>query len=396
MKRSLWEKNRKQWLRKGLLFLVPPLVMLAYERFRLGQIGNMTADGRLYLSIADNFLATGHFIQTERWFPGLVVPPVVPLTVLVLRFLGFSEKMLVLFHAFLFGLANVMLGETEKRLTGTCGVAGFVYLLAYMRCRLLLGNLLVEHYYLFLLCALLWLVFRPMEYRKKILLMNLLAVLLFMTRPALLPVYLVILCYSVFVIWRGRQFLLGWCITLIPIVFLLLNLLVNFRETGELILLESYSGTDLYITASENAPVTPQEANDYDDELRDSIFYDPELTMSEKSRILNGYAREYIRSHFGSVCIQSVERFYQLFIRCYLFLTVPAAVGGFLFALNEKNRRQKTTHFCLLALNLFMAGLTSFGLPEIRYTAVIWPLASLHCAEALNWGLNKVRANTAS
>ena len=31
-------------------------------------------------------------------------------------------------------------------------------------------------------------------------------------------------------------------------------------------------------------------------------------------------------------------------------------------------------------MNILLAVLTSFGIPEIRYTAVIWPLAALHFA----------------
>ena len=66
-----------------LLCFFLPAAMLLYERIRLGAIGNLTADAELYLSVADNFLNTGHFIQCIRWFPGFVVPPGMPLILLI-------------------------------------------------------------------------------------------------------------------------------------------------------------------------------------------------------------------------------------------------------------------------------------------------------------------------
>ena len=360
-------------------------MMLLYEYVRLGRIGNMTADGRLYLSIADNFLSSGHFIQTARWFPGMVVPPIVPATVTILRLLGFTADTLCLFHAVLFGLSHVMLGETEWRLTGRCGLASLVYCLAYARCRLLLGNLLVEHYYLFLICTLLWLLFCPIKPGRKILEMNFVGLLLFMTRPAMAPAYLLVLsgtlCYS----WRNRLLRQGTAILLLPAILLTFNMWVNYRETGEIILLESYSGTDLYITACENAPVTREEWAVYENETRDSVFFAKELTMSQKSAILNSLSRAYVREHFGTYLYKSLQRFFDIFGRAYLFLPVIPAAGGVLFARSRKNRGERMLHYSIWGVNVLLALLTSFGIPEIRYTAVIWPVASLHCAEAADW-----------
>ena len=80
-------------------FAVPTTMLLLYEYFRMGKIGNLTADGKLYLSVADCFLTTGHFIQYIRWFPGFVVPPGLPLVLLLLRALRFTEPMITGFQA---------------------------------------------------------------------------------------------------------------------------------------------------------------------------------------------------------------------------------------------------------------------------------------------------------
>ena len=47
---------------------------------------------------------------------------------------------------------------------------------------------------------------------------------------------------------------------------------------------------------------------------------------------------------------------------------------------DETDRQKRLLQSGLLVMNVLMAVLTSFGIPEIRYTAVIWPLAALHFA----------------
>ena len=56
-------RNKRILIFRLAVLVVPTVVLLMYEYFRMGKIGNLTADGRLYLSVADNFLANGHFIQ---------------------------------------------------------------------------------------------------------------------------------------------------------------------------------------------------------------------------------------------------------------------------------------------------------------------------------------------
>ena len=111
-----------------LLCFFLPAAMLLYERIRLGAIGNLTADAELYLSVADNFLNTGHFIQCIRWFPGFVVPPGMPLILLILRLLKFSVPMIIGFQACMFGMSCLLLEETEHRLFQRYGIAPVIYL----------------------------------------------------------------------------------------------------------------------------------------------------------------------------------------------------------------------------------------------------------------------------
>ena len=372
-------RNKRILISRLAVLVVPAAVLLLYEYFRMGKIGNLTADGRLYLSVADNFLANGHFIQYVRWFPGFVVPPGLPLILLLLRVLRFTEPMIIWFQAILFGGSCLLLAESERELFGRTGLSPLVYLLGYMRCRLLLGNIMVEHYYLFLMCLILWLVLCTGT-RRKLLWLNLTGLFLLLTRPALTPVYLAILGVTLISSWERRKPVGAVAALLLPTLILGLNLAVNYRETGELILLESYSGTDLYITACADAPVTIEEGENYLDETKDAIYYDENMTMAEKSSQLGNMARTYVREHPGEYLWKTVRRFIVLFLRSYRYFTLLPVIGAVMMIIQEERQEKGFLQIGLFAVNILLAMLTSFGIPEIRYTAVIWPLAALHFA----------------
>ena len=69
-----------------------------------------------------------------------------------------------------------------------------------------------------------------------------------------------------------------------------------------------------------------------------------------------------------------------LFLKSYGYLTLLPVGGAVLMITHEERREKRSLQKGLLAMNILLAVLTSFGIPEIRYTAVIWPLAALHFA----------------
>ena len=91
-------------------------------------------------------------------------------------------------------------------------------------------------------------------------------------------------------------------------------------------------------------------------------------------------ARAYVREHPGEYLGKTIRRFGVLFLKSYGWLTLLPAAGAVLMILCEKDRQKRFLQTGLFAINLLLAMLTSFGIPEIRYTAVIWPLAALHFA----------------
>ena len=357
--------------------LLPPLLLLALERVSEGSVGRLMQDAQLYLSIADNALASGHFIQTVRPYAGFVVPPGFPLCLLLLRVLGFGLAGLIAAQAVLFGLSCLLLARTGRDLLGPWGLSvPFFYLLACLRCRLYLGSLSVEHWYLFLLCALVRLLFRNERSPRRLVLLHLASLALLLTRPALAPVFLAVLVCTLAVCLREKRFALGALLLLLPAVLLGLNLLVNHRETGEWVLLQNYGVTDLYRAAAPGTALTRAQADTFNDPFLNDVMADASLSMSAKSRVLSEKAGTYIRSDPLLFFRNGLARCCRLFLAEYAFLPLLALPGAVLLARGPK-RRETLGSLALALLTVFISG---FGVPELRYTMPIWPLASLHLA----------------
>ena len=96
------------------LLTIPALLMILTEYCHMGSFGHQTPDARVYSSIADNFAATGHFIQTDREVFGFVVPPGCPLILTFFRLFHFSDRMIIAIQILMFGMCNIMLYETKK------------------------------------------------------------------------------------------------------------------------------------------------------------------------------------------------------------------------------------------------------------------------------------------
>ena len=364
------------------VFLLPPLLMLGLEFRTNGCLGVRYPDAQLYLSIADNAISTGHFIQTARPIENFVVPPGVPFALLLLRLAHFSLPMICAVHCLMMGGGALLLFRTARRLFGRWGlVAPAVYTLVYLRCRMYLGNIYVEHWYLFLLCVIVWLLYREMPAERRLAALNPAALAALLVRPALMPVYLAVLAYTLGYCLKHRKLPLAAFALLLPAAILGINTWVNFRETGEMILLQNYSGTDIYRAFSENAAMTRQQNELYYDAYYYEIYGDPTLTMSEKSEILLASAKAWARQEPLRCAGLVLGRFRELYLRCYLFLPLPALAGGVILSRMRKGIRG----WLPLTVNLILALLSCCGIPELRYTLPVWPLASLHLAALACW-----------
>ena len=371
-------KRSRQIAVQLAVFLLPPLLLLGLEYHANGNVGSLLPDAQLYLSVADHAIRTGHFIQTARPIAGFVVPPGVPFALLLLRLAHFSLPMICIVHCLMMGGGCLLLYRTGRRLFGPWGIlAPAVYTLAYLRCRLYLGNIYVEHWYLFLLCVIVWLLYREMAEGKRLGLLNLAGLAALLIRPALLPVYLAgLLCTLVFCL-KNKKLPLAIFALLLPAVLLGMNCWVNYRETGEAILLQNYSGTDVYRAFSPDAPVTREQSEAYDDPVYFDVYNDPSLTMSEKSRTLMDLAKTNVREDPLRYAGKVAARGFEIYLKCYYYFTTLAALaGGIWLSKTRKGGRS----WLPLAVNLTLVLASCLGIPELRYSMPIWPLASLHLA----------------
>ena len=371
---------KKQWLMYILLMTVPAILMLLLEYHQMYVIGHQTPDARVYISIADNFVNTGHFIQCERPVEGMVVPPGLPFILTLFRLLHFNNGMIIAIQILMFGFANILLYETERTITGKGLWAPIIYTMAYLRCWIMLGDMLVEHYYLFLLCLAIWLVYRQMGKRKKLILLNITGLAMMLVRPLLAVVYITVLTYSLIWLLKEKNIKSAAGLLLLPLVILSINTAVNYRETGEFILLENYSGSDMYTASRIGSPVKIEEAEKYDqDEKFISIVSDPSLTMTQRNDEFKKLTRENLKDHFVLYVGNGLRRGFEIIIWAYAGAALYTFAGGILLARKEITGGEKRS-LLVLILTVLIAGMSSFGVSELRYSIVIWPAASIHGA----------------
>ncbi|MBR6208754.1 MAG: hypothetical protein IKQ69_07125 [Oscillospiraceae bacterium] len=367
-----------------LAFVLPFLLFLA----RCLWDGSLTRewfgpDARLYLSIADNFLATGHFAQTTRPAGSYVVPLGVPLTLTLFRALHASNAAIVLIQHGLVSLSCLLLYLAERDRFGRGGFAPAVFCLALFRTDIMPDNIFVEHYYLPALCLILWLLSQEgMPLKKKLLWLNLAGFYAFVTRLVLLLVWLPILGYTLWCVIKkrfplGRALILGAVFALI----LLGNAAVNCRETGHWIWMENYSGSDMYTANNPHTHARSyqnQEREEYLGEEYYAIQEDESLDPTEKNAALSALARQWIGENPGTFLKNTMKKMSVIFLSYWKGGTLMALVGAMVSLGGAGPERR--LRLWELAVNFALVAATSTVLAISRYTLPIWPLASLHLA----------------
>ena len=385
-------QNTKEFL-YFLVFLIPPVLVLAAEYLQNDVIGTISSDGQLYLSIADNVLSTGHFIQNARSLPGFVVPPGLPLALTIIRAISHNNIIIIIVQSILLGLSCLLLFDTAYRLVGTLGfIAPLIYCGVYLLGGIYLGNILVEHWYLFLLCLMVWM----LEKNRGGWSIGSVAIFYFtslaclLTRPALLPIFLVSFIWMVIFLIREKKFV--WLLTAISFTFFFfcLNIWINYRETGEIILLESYSGADIYAASVSDAAVSKRQAQlqGLSDPIWEKLYYDESISMNEKSRQFRELTESIIREDPIAFFSRTILRGIDLYFVNYYGVLVAALFGGIILYLKEKRKEDLIG----LTINFLLAVISCFGIWMRRYTLPVWPLASIHITVLIVWLYSKVRS----
>ena len=357
--------------------VLPALGLLIYDLAR-GELLRLQPDAQLYLSVADNFLSTGHFLQNVRAAGSFVVPPGLPVILTLLRLAGLGPGGIAAVQYALFALSCFLLRRTEEALFGRPGISPAVYALALFRARLTLGNVFVEHFFLPVLCAILYTAARrDLAPGKRLLRLHLLTLLAAALRPVLAVLYVPVLIYTFSVLRKGAASRRVLWLLLLPCLLWGANAAVNHRETGHWIAAENYAGEDMYLA---NNPGTRTELYEYEnrtlflggDESALAAYDDPDPTVRDAA--LRTAALRWIAGHPGAFCRNTAVKFLRLFGLYWLggfFLSLAAGVW---LAGKSKNRVLLRT---AVGTALALALVTSAGLAVGRYSIVVWPLSSV-------------------
>lgn len=374
-----------------LAFGLPVLLFLSLS-LRDGVFAELGPDAELYLSVADNFLSTGHFIQTARETEGFVVPFGLPVLLTLFRALGMSSGAIVALQHALVGGACLLLYLAERERFGAGGFAPAVFCLALLRAHMTPDNIYLEIYFLFLLCLMLWLLSREsLPLGKKLLWLNLAGFCAYAIRTVLLLVWLPILVWTLCAVIRKRFPLERALILAIAFAMILLgNSAMNHRETGEWILTDNYSGESLYIANNPHTRpdyYTSRDLERFVGEEYYAIRDDGTLSQTEKNGAFSAAARRWVGENPLLFIKNTWEKFCFLFLR-YWFYAPLLALAGCLASLRGVERGRRRRLLLELGINLALALISSCGLITDRYSLPIWPLASLHLAALAHFGLD--------
>lgn len=379
-------------------FILPPLLLLL-NQYIYQDVSSLSPDARLYLSIADNFLSTGHFIQTDRAVE-IVVPFAYPLYLTLLRAVKMPVFGFFILNLLSVSVSSVFLYDTERELFGRGGFSCLVYTAILTRSALAPFNLYVEYLFLFMLCWLIRVTFRKdLPLRRRIVLMNVSGFLAFASRPVLMPVYAAVLAYSLYACVKHRAELRRLCslaagIVLIPLVIFGINTAVNYRETGEIIPIANYGSESVCFALNPKSGVFTCENSytleDTTPEVR-AVHDSNELTVTEKGRAYKALLKEYLLHDTGHVISVAVRRGLRLFFRFTRCLTALALWGAVWMLVRTPKGERRLLMLLGLLSAVLIAVLTSMGIYELRYVLPIWPLAAVHTAALPNYILDDLR-----
>ena len=358
--------------------------MIIYNLLFNGTIYLYSPDGELYYSIAENFVNNGHFIQTARPYEvSFVVPPGLPLVYTILYCLLHNINAVILIQYVLFGITALFFKEIVKELFDN-------EFFSYIGLALFIGNrvviveanpayLLTEPYTLLL--SVIWIYFFVLRVdddneKWRLTALWLFSFVLFIIRPALSIFYVfscVIIIKQVFKkVYSIKRFL---ALAIIMAMFLLINIGVNYRETGTFVFLENYSGIAVYEANNPNTKVyaySSDLADDFTEERFWGVEADENLTRGEKSEIYKEWVKEYIKTN-PMLCLKNtLKKLYYMFIAYYhwdFYLSILA------FVLMRKEERRRV--FVPCALTGICAAITSIGLNISRYSLCAVPIYAL-------------------
>lgn len=369
----------------GYNFAIYVVVFLAvllysvYSNFRNnGALYIPTPDGDLYLSIAENFVRSGHFIQTSRPYEmNFIVPPGLP-AVLTLIFSVAGEGSLGLIMVLqycLFALSAVLLMASGGELCkgAKCNVIIPWLFLSCLKTNCVNpGMILTETYTVFLLSLALYLFVcdRLSEQTKVVYILAVFLLTVFI-RPAMAGLVLLPIVHVFRLGFTKKPDKMFYSkIVLLVVLFvsgLFINAGVNKRETGYFVLLQNYGGVSFYQANNANTKsdhYSSDKAADFSDSYFFEVYQDSTLDMQQKNELLNAKAKQFILKN-PIFCIKKALGRYKAFLKTNAFRLCSALLS--MLVLWRFKYLNVTKCVCLLGAFLILTAVPSFGLYIERY-----------------------------
>ena len=286
--------ERKRLFSRSELFIFfgAILAALIYNWLNNQALYIPTADGNLYISVAENFIHNGHFIQTARPYEvNFVVPPGLPLILTLVLGLTYTTSTVIVLQYILFGWTAVLLTRVSEWLYPTRYNRILIPVLflsgAFYIGQPNPGTVLTEIYTIFLLSLAAYFLFHPsLSDSRKVTLLLPTLFYAYLVRPVAAGALVIGLAVAVYMAFRKRYSIKRLAVLLLAFaVFMGGNLLVNRRETGYWILLEDYGAIPTYQANNSNTKTSAYSSNlieEFSDDYFMDVYFDDSLDAYQK------------------------------------------------------------------------------------------------------------------
>lgn len=369
----------KNWLKMHkieiMIFIFVLLFIPIYNLINYNELYTLSGDGDLYISIAENFLQTSHFIQDIRPREiNMVVPPGLPSILTILYFIGHTTSFVIFVQYLLFALFSVVLYKAinnfyPNKIISILGVIIYCFSDAILTSTGSPRYIMTEVYTQFIFIAVLHVMsIKKYDFEVKTKLLMPILLIGSLIRTVLFTLFFIdIVIYIVLLIKNKHSFKFLLKFSIVVIAILSINTMVNYRETGEFIPIQNYGAIPIYQANNANTS-TKAYSSSISEQFSDDYFFEvynnKELTTSEKSRLLSEETKKYVMSNLSTVIKNALIKFKNMFITPYYLDFYVWVIGSII--LFVVTRRKELIY--LFFTNLIIMILTSFGLNIFRYS----------------------------
>lgn len=369
----------KNWLKMHkieiMIFIFVLLFIPIYNLINYNELYTLSGDGDLYISIAENFLQTSHFIQDIRPREiNMVVPPGLPSIFTILYFIGHTTSFVIFVQYLLFALFSVVLYKAinnfyPNKIISILGVIIYCFSDAILTSTGSPRYIMTEVYTQFIFIAVLHVMsIKKYDFEVKTKLLMPILLIGSLIRTVLFTLFFIdIVIYIVLLIKNKHSFKFLLKFSIVVIAILSINTMVNFRETGEFIPIQNYGAIPIYQANNANTS-TKAYSSSISEQFSDDYFFEvynnKELTTSEKSRLLSEETKKYVMSNLSTVIKNALIKFKNMFITPYYLDFYVWVIGSII--LFVVTRRKELIY--LFFTNLIIMILTSFALNIFRYS----------------------------